>query len=389
MRLTLPRRRATAPERTATYDEQLLRWTESGVRSAAGPGPKERRAGRVSLKEVAWFADQLAITQTAGIPLYRSLGMLAGMRTNTPLGRRLVEMQRRISEGSSLSEAMEAERHVWGPMVCALVAAGEASGSLDVTFRRISTLLNGRLGLRRKIVGALTYPVAVIVITVVLVATLMLVVVPRFSDIYDSLGGELPAITQLVVNVSANAPAVFAVLLVAVAGFLFLLRQARRRPALGMRVDAIKLRLPLVGGLIAKGVHARVASTIASLISSGVPLLDALDFAGEAAGSHPHRVSLGEVKRKLADGSTFSAALEEAGIWPELMVQLVSVGEEAGSLPVMMERYADRTLEEVDAAAGALTKLIEPLMMVVIGVVVGVFLLALYLPIFNLGSQLR
>lgn len=388
MKFQVPRRSARA-SRGLSYEERRLAWTDSGLRVVNGAPGKEPRRGRIGLKDVAWFADQLATTQAAGLPLFRSLGMLAKMQADTPIGRRLSEIQRRIGDGDSLSQAMDAERRVWGPMVCSLVAAGEASGSLDVTFRRISTMLATRLGLRRKILGALTYPIAVMVITVVLVSALLLLVVPRFEDIYASLGSELPAITQVVVGLSGNAPAALGVVGLFVAAIVFTLRLSRRNAALGMTVDRVKLRLPLVGKLISKGVNARVASTISSLISSGVPLLDALEFAAEAASSRPHYVSLMEVKRRLADGSTFSAALAEESIWPEMMVQLVAVAEEAGSLPSMMERYAEQTVVEVDAAATGLTKLIEPLLMVVIGAIVGVFLLALYLPIFNLGSQLR
>jgi type IV pilus assembly protein PilC len=151
----------------------------------------------------------------------------------------------------------------------------------------------------------------------------------------------------------------------------------------------LKLRLPVVGPLISKGVYARVSSTLASLLTAGVPMLEALEYAAEAAGSEPHRRDLFEVRRRIADGATVSASLASSGLWPDLLIQLAIVGDEVGSLPEMMERYAAQSLEEVDSAASNLTKLIEPMLMVVIGVVVGVFLLALYLPIFNLGSQLR
>jgi type IV pilus assembly protein PilC len=380
-------RTAAAPK---SYQEQVSSWVRSGTRDdSVEVDDRTRRLGKVKNKDISWFADQLATTQSAGMPLYRSLGMLAKMRAGTPLGRRLSEMQRRIGEGETLSQVLESDARIWGPMVCALVGAGEASGSLDTSFRRIGEMLDNRIALRRKIVGALTYPIAVIVITVLLVATLLIVVVPRFEDIYDSLGSELPGITQVVVNASGNAPLVLGFILALSAGLFALLRFSKRNEALGMAVDRVKLRLPLVGKLIGKGVHARVASTLASLVSSGVTLLDALEFASEAAGSGPHRVSLLSIKRKLADGATFSVSLGEDELWPDLMSQLIAVGEEAGSLPVMLERYAERTRDEVDAAATNMTRLIEPLMMVVIGGVVGVFLLALYLPIFNLGSQLN
>lgn len=378
----------SAQKQSESYQRQLRNWVAPET-VAEEAQAKQKRLGRIGLKDVAWFADQLATTQAAGIPLYRSLGMLAKMRADTPIGRRLAEIQRRVGDGESLSQALESERHVWGAMVCSLVAAGEASGSLDATFRRISTVLSTRLALRRKIIGALTYPAAVMVITIAIVTALLLLVVPRFADIYDSLGSELPSVTKAVVAMSSHAPVLLVGLLVVVAGLVFMLRVSRRNEKLGAKVDRVKLRLPIVGGLIGRGVIARVASTLASLVTSGVPLLEAIEFAADAAASHPHRMSLLEVRRRLADGRTFSASLAEDGIWPEMMVQLVAVGEEAGSLSTMLDRYAEQTAADVDAAATSITKLIEPMLMVVIGGVVGVFLLALYLPIFNLGSQLR
>lgn len=377
------------PSPARSERDKAAAWARSGTRDTSVEASERiRRLGKVKGKDVAWFADQLATTQAAGMPLYRSLGMLAKMRRGTPLGRRLAEMQRRIGEGETLSQVLESDARMWGPMVCALVSAGEASGSLDTSFRRIGEMLENRLTLRRKIVGALTYPIAVIVITFLLVATLLLFVVPKFKDIYAGLGSELPAITQFVVSLSSRAPAGLAAALLAAVGVVALLQVAKRSERLGMAVDRVKLRLPLVGKLIGKGVHARVASTLASLVSSGVTLLDALEFAAEAAGSGPHRSSLLAIKRRLADGATFSTSLTEDDLWPDLMGQLVAVGEEAGSLPMMLERYSGRTRAEVEAAAMNLTRLIEPLMMVVIGGVTGVFLLALYLPIFQLGSKI-
>lgn len=369
--------------------DATLEWAISGDRTEVRRREQTRRRGRVSAKDVAWTMDQLATTQSSGVPLYRALGMIAAMRDGSPLAERLHEIQRRIGEGSSLAAAMREDERTWGQLVVALVGAGEASGSLDKAFTRVAALLMSRLALRRKIVGAMTYPAVVVAVTVGLIATLLIVVVPMFEGIYDDLGGELPGLTQAVMKASAAAPLLFFLFLVMVGMFVFVLRRGRTEESLGLRVDAAKLRIPVLGKLYAKGVYSRTASTLASLLSSGVPMLEALDFAALAAGSHPHRLSLLRIRRALADGGTFSAGLREDGLWPDLLVQLVAVGEEAGSLPEMMERYAARALEEVDAAATALTKIIEPLLLVVIGAVVGVFLLALYLPMFNLGSQLK
>jgi len=343
----------------------------------------------VKAKEVAWTLDQLATTQSSGVPLFRALGMIAAMKKNTPLGDRLEEIQRRIGEGVSLSAAMKEDEKTWGQLVIALIGAGEASGSLDEAFHRVSTLLMARMALRRKIVGALTYPAVLVTVTASLVAALLLFIVPMFEGIYESLGGELPGLTQTIITLSGYAlPGLFFMVL-SVGMLMFLLRRARTEENLGLRVDAAKLKIPVLGKLMAKGIYSRVSSTLASLLSSGVPMLEALEFAAVAADSHPHRLSLLNVKRRLTDGASLSASLREEGLWPDLMLQLVAVGEEAGSLPDMMERYAARALEEVDAAATALTKLIEPLLIVVVGAVIGIFVLALYMPMFNLGDQLK
>lgn len=364
-------------------------WALSGDRANVVKAKESRRRGRVSAKDVAWTMDQLATTQTSGVPLFRALGMIASMRKGSPLGMRLEELQRRIGEGASLSQAMKEDEKTWGQLVIALVGAGEASGSLDKAFNRVASLLMARMALRRKILGAMTYPAVLITVTASLVATLLLMVVPMFEGIYETLGGELPGLTKAVISASRLAlPGLFLFALI-VGMLVFVLRRARTEENLGLKVDALKMRIPVIGKLLAKGVYSRTSSTLASLLSSGVPMLEALEYAAVAAGSHPHRLSLLNVRRRLTDGASFSASLREEELWPDLLLQLVAVGEEAGSLPDMMERYASRALEEVDAAATAMTKLIEPLLIVVVGAVIGVFVLALYLPMFNLGSQLK
>jgi type IV pilus assembly protein PilC len=374
---------------SARRPDPVRDWALSGDRAAVAKIKTSRRRGRVSAKDVAWTMDQLATTQTSGVPLFRALGMIASMRKNSPLGDRLEELQRRIGEGASLSQAMKEDEKTWGQLVIALVGAGEASGSLDRAFTRVASLLMARMALRRKILGAMTYPVVLIAVTASLVATLLLMVVPMFEGIYETLGGELPGLTKAVISASRLAlPGLF-FLLMLIGMLFFVLRRARTEESLGLKVDSLKMRIPVIGKLLAKGVYSRTASTLASLLSSGVPMLEALEFAAVAAGSHPHRLSLLNIRRRLTDGGTFSTSLAEDGLWPDLLLQLATVGEEAGSLPEMMERYATRALEEVDAAATAMTKLIEPLLIVVVGAVIGVFVLALYLPMFNLGSQLK
>jgi type IV pilus assembly protein PilC len=357
--------------------------------AAAAPSAEQQRFGRLKQADIAWVCEQLAVTQDSGIPLYRALGLLAGMRPGTGLSRRLSYIQSQLSEGVSLGAAFAAQEKDWGAVVVALVSAGEASGSIAQAFSRAADLVHARLRLRRRLRSAMTYPSVVLAVTTILVATLLLVVVPRFEEIYDSLGAELPSMTLLVISIADKAPfLVAAAAVLAVGGFL-LLRASRGNRALRMRIDRAKGRIPVLGPLLAKGVQSRVASTMGILLSAGVPLLEVLKFAAATAGSVPIEDALAQVRQDVADGATFSVALTRTGEFPELMVQLVAVGEESGSLAVMMEKYAARTAEEVDQATSTLTSLIEPLMMVVVGVVVGVFLLALYLPIISLSSNVR
>lgn len=368
-----------------------IRTTLAKVRKPAATPENPASSGfsRLKQKDIAWVVEQLAVTQDAGLPLYRSLSLLASMARSDGLRRRLLYMQSQLGEGRSLSQVFGEQERDWGPLIVALVAAGEASGSLATSFARAGDLVQARLRLRRKLRTALTYPAVVIVVTFILVVTLLVVVVPRFEEIYMTLGGELPAITTLVVSLSGRMPfLVLGVLILAGIGF-YTYRRSRTDRALRGRLDRALLKLPIFGNLLEKGAQARIASTLGVLSSAGVPLLDVLTFASATSGLVPKEDALASVRQMVADGSTFSAALASTGEFPELMVQLVAVGEESGSLPDMMAKYAVRTTEEVESAASTITSLVEPLMMVLVGGVVGIFLLALYMPIISLSSQIN
>jgi type IV pilus assembly protein PilC len=339
--------------------------------------------------DILWFADQMSATQSGGIPLYKALSMAADLKKGTPLGARLLELQKRIGDGSTLADAMRADEKAWTASVIALVQAGEASGTLGDAFKRVLTLVSNKLKLRKKLRGALTYPIVVIVVTATLVAGMLLFVVPRFQDIYDSLGSDLPSITKFVISMADKSLLVLVALIVTIIATTLGYRYAKTSKELSIKLDVFKFAIPVLGALMLKGVYARVSSLLAALLSSGIPLLEALDYASAASGSSLHAESLMRVKRNLSDGALFSKALDDENLWPDLLVQFVVVGEQSGSLAAMMEKVATREAEEVETASERLTSLIEPFMMVAIGAVIGVFLLALYLPILDLGSQIR
>jgi len=347
------------------------------------------KTGRVKSKDLLWMTEQLATTEDAGVPFFRSLGMLSRMKKGTPLGNHIENMQRMISEGSQISEAMAADKKVWPATSLALVAAGEQSGSLGAAFRKSGELIEAQVKIRAKLRTALTYPVAVTLIAITLIAVLLTFVVPRFEGIYESFGGDLPFVTTIVIALSNYALLFIGFVVALIVGIVWVLKRAARDRNLSYSVEKVKFKIPVLGKLMIMGAEARVASTISSLISAGVPLLDALDYAGDTAGSEHHRRNLKQVKEEVSQGSDFTTALRKGKLWPEQMLTLVEVGESTGSLEASMEVFARRAADEVTEATTSITSIIEPLMMMVLGSVIGLFLLALYMPLIDIGSQIR
>lgn len=362
-------------------------WAPSRKNQASSAKKPSRRKLRTA--DVAWICSQLATTQGAGMPLHRSLGMLSSQRSGTVVGERLAELQQALSDGKSLAQAMALRTDEYSPLVVALVGAGESSGNAELAFRQCADYLNSRMRLRSKVRTAMLYPSAILVIALGLVAVLMVVVVPKFEAIYEQTGGELPAMTQVVVAASAQFPLFLAGVGILVALGAYTRVQSRRDARLRARMDRAKFALPLVGKLSRQAADARVASTMASLLGSGVSLLEALDYAAQSAGSSVHAAALMEVKERLGEGATLAAAMERTQVFPELMVQLIAVGEESGSLAGLLEKYATTASEQVEETASSLTTLVEPAIMVVIGGIVGVFLLALYLPIISVSQNIQ
>jgi len=352
-------------------------------------GLRERFARRrLRAQEVLWVLERLSTTESAGMPLYRSLGALARMQRGTLIGKRLSELQDMMGEGRTLATAMATRTDEWGALTIALISAGEASGSLEDALRRAVDQMDSRLRLRRKVRSAMFYPASVLGITVLLIGVLLLFVVPRFEKIYAELGSNLPAVTKVVLGLANQAPLVAVLGLLAVFATVVGLRRLRSTEQGRFRFDQARLRIPYVGTLLEKAATARVASTFSALLSAGVPLLESLTYAGQAVGLRTHEVALDQARQRVSDGVTLAAALEETGRFPELMIQLITVGQETGALPSMMAKYSEAAAEELADSADTLTSLIEPLMMVVIGGVVGIFLVALYLPVIELGGAI-
>lgn len=339
-------------------------------------------------REVALVSERLAVCQGAGLPLYRAVGTQARMLAGTDAGRVLEAIATRMADGTSFSGAVREHEQRFGPLAVSLIEAGEASGRLEFALRRLAAITQSRLALVRKVRKAMVYPAVVLTITTALVAAMLLVVVPKFETLYADFGSDLPLLTRTLVSLSGLAPFVAGgAVLAGIAGYL-VLRAARTSAEGRRRIEAVSHRIPVVGPLLVKAAQARAAATLATLLSAGVPLLRALELAGRTSGSQLCLDAYSGVRAAISEGATLTDALAR-GRFPELMVQLAEVGEESGELPELLERYAGTAADEVDTAAEAMASLLEPALLVVIGAIVGVFLVGLYLPIVSLGENVR
>ena len=339
-------------------------------------------------RDVLWILERLATTESAGMPLYRALGALAKMQKNTLIGERLVEIQNLMSEGKTLASSLATRENEWGELTVALISAGEASGGLDISIKKAAIELESKERLKKKVKSALFYPAAVLAITILLVSALLLFVVPKFESIYGDMGSSLPTVTKVVLALSDKAGIFFIVLGVLSAGSYIAVKRWRENEAGALKFDKIKIKLPLVGKLFEKSSVARLSSTLAALLGAGVPLLECLKYASLSVGLKTHEMALIRAKERVTDGIPLSVALYETGVFPELMIQLITVGSETGALPEMMAKYSESAIEELNDTTESMTTLIEPLMMVVIGGIVGIFLVALYLPVLDISSKI-
>lgn len=343
---------------------------------------------KIKIVDVAWFCEQLATTQAAGMPLFRSLRMIANMQKGKGIGQAAGEIADLMQEGSSLSGAMKNREKEFTQLVIALVTAGEASGNLEDALVRAAKALKSRIALKSKIKGAMFYPSAVLMVAFTLVTVMLTVVIPKFESIYSQNNSKLPAVTLTVIAISHKAPLIVGIFALLIFILTFLIIKSRSDRKLKVYVDKSLSKVPLVGLLLEKGATARVAGTMAGLMGSGISVLESLDFAGKTSGSTIFEDALIIARDKVAEGSTLSEALNQSKIFPELMINLVRVGEESGDVPKLLDRYAETAESDLAQTATKLTSLIEPIMMILIGVIIGTFVLAMYLPIFKIGDNI-
>lgn len=341
-------------------------------------------ARKVTSNEITAFARQFATMIDAGLPLVQCLGILYTQAENNTFRDVLKKITSDVEAGSTLSEAMAKHRKVFTPLFVNMVAAGEVGGILDEVLLRVSEYMEKADALRRKIKGAMMYPIVVLTVALAATAVLMIVVIPQFVSMFESSGVQLPIPTQIVVGLSKFLQHNILIIIIICIGLFIIYKRYYATDKGEQVVDNFKLHMPVIGDLVRKSSVARFSRTLGTLLASGVSILEALEITARTAGNRILQDALMEARSSIGGGDTITAPLEAADVFPPMVMQMVNVGEQTGELDKMLGKIADYYDDEVDAAVDALTSIIEPLIIVYLGVVIGGMVMAMYLPMFDM-----
>lgn len=342
---------------------------------------------KIKEKDIAIFTRQLATMMKAGVPLLQAFDISAKGNANPTMSKLLQDIRADVETGSSLSTAFRKHPLHFDALFCNLIAAGEQAGILEDLLDRLAIYKEKTLALKSKIKSAMFYPVAVIIVAVVIVSVIMVFVIPAFKDVFTSFGADLPAPTLMVMAISDFMRSYWYILFGAIGGGIYFLLQAwRRSPEIQKSIDRGLLKVPVFGEIIRKATIARWTRTLGTMFAAGVPLVEALDSVGGASGNAVYTEATKRIQSQVSTGTSLTVAMQEAGVFPPLVTQLVSIGEESGSLEHMLSKVADFFEAEVDDAVAAMSSLIEPILIVFLGVIIGGIVIAMYLPIFKMGQ---
>jgi len=345
------------------------------------------RGKAIQPADIALFTRQMATMMKAGVPLVQSFELVADGADNANIAKLINDIRDEVAAGGSFGGALRKHPKYFDDLFCSLVDAGEQAGALETMLDRVATYKEKTEALKAKIKKALTYPIAVLVVAFVVTGILLIKVVPVFAETFSSFGADLPAFTQFVLNLSILAQEWWLIIVISLGTAVYLFGQAKQRSKkFADAVDAMALKAPAVGGIVQKAVVARFARTLSTTFSAGVPLVDALNSVAGAAGNAVYRDAINNVRDSVTSGVQLNVALRQTGVFPTLLLQMTSIGEESGALDAMLEKAAIHYEQEVDDAVDNLTALLEPFIMSVLGVVVGGLMIAMYMPIFQLGA---
>jgi len=377
---------------SALRREQVLVTRINPTKDKAEAADKKAKAGKsgkkVKAKNLAIFTRQFSVMIDAGLPLVQCLDILGNQEEDKNFAAVIMQTRGDVESGASLADAMRRHPRTFDPLFTNMIAAGEAGGILDTILKRLATYIEKAVKLAGQVKSAMIYPVAVIVIASLVVGVILWKVIPTFAQLFAGLGAELPAPTRFVIFMSNQLVAYgwLLFIIVPVAGFLF--RRYYSTPGGRHVVDATLLKLPILGDILRKIAVARFCRTLATLISSGVPILDGLEITAKTSGNAIVEDAIMLTRKSIERGETISAPLKETSVFPAMVTQMIGVGETTGALDTMLAKIADFYEEEVDAAVAGLLTLLEPIMIAFLGVIVGGIVIAMYLPIFDLISKL-
>jgi type IV pilus assembly protein PilC len=347
------------------------------------------RPGHVKLKDLAIFARQFATMVNSGLPILRALSILAEQSESSELKKVLTQVRVDVEQGASLSGAMSKHPKAFSDLFLAMVKSGETGGVLDNVLLRLADMIEKDVQLRRSIKSAMTYPIAVVALVVLLLSAMLLFVVPQFESIYATLGGKLPLPTRVLLGASRAIRSYWYMVGLGTVGFVYAFRRYKKTPVGRATIDSVKLKVPVFGMLFHKTALARFSSTLGMLLRSGVPILQALDIVAETVNNKVMAKAIVDVQGSVREGESIARPLAKHAVFPPMVVQMMAVGEETGAVDTMLDKVSDFYNSEVEAAVDSLTSLIEPLLIAVIGGCVGAAVIALYMPMFNIIKLLQ
>jgi len=412
---TIARGRTAARPAAAAAKDALFAWegkdrngrVVTGEMRAAGPAQVQtalRRQGvvtssikkirtggglrkKVKPREIAVFTRQMATMMKAGVPLLQAFDIVGRGNANPAVTKLLNDIRLDVETGTSLSSAFRKHPKHFNSMYCNLVEAGEQAGILEDIMTRLATYLEKVDAVKRKIRSALMYPIAVIVVAIIVVSIIMVWVVPSFKQVFSSFGADLPAPTLMVIAMSEFfIKRGWLLVIASVGGILFLFQLWRRSEKVQIFMDRLALKIPIFGPLIRKAVIARWTRTLSTMFSAGVPLVEVLDSVGGASGNYVYKSATQKIRQAVAIGTSLTAAMSQAHVFPNMVLQMTAIGEESGALDHMVGKAADFYEDEVDQAVAGLSSLMEPFIIVFLGILIGGIVISMYLPLFKLGS---
>ncbi|MGH7816233.1 MAG: type II secretion system F family protein [Candidatus Binatia bacterium] len=343
--------------------------------------------GKVSERDITFFTRQLATMMKAGVPLLQAFDIVGKGHSNPAVAKLLMSIKNDVETGTSLSASFKKYPLYFDALFCNLVAAGEAAGILDSLLDRLATYKEKILAIKSKIKAALFYPISILVVAFIITAVIMIFVIPAFKDLFSSFGADLPAPTLMVMAMSDFFVQWWWAIFGGVGfGVWFFFYTWKRSLRMQQVIDRLFLKVPIFGEVIRKATIARWTRTLSTMFAAGVPLVEALDAVGGAAGNYVYYEATKKIQAEVTTGTSLTVAMQNSEVFPNMVIQMVSIGEESGSLDGMLGRVADFFEREVDDAVEALSSLMEPMIMVVLGVLIGGMVIAMYLPIFKMGQ---